>query len=191
MLEIRSQINIEYHIFQSLKNTNKSDKIQYKFNKESMASVVNIIKCTMQDKKDILPQPPSNTMVVSINKTQPLNVYEVKIKASRLTALLVLLVVIFAFLCIQETFNKGQKNDGRISGFSTVNSKSKNISMIMSKKGEKLLNIRKTEVTDVSNLQKLRSKFYRSYRPRYRHNTLRFLALTYLQSYNSLAVLAV
>ena len=162
-----------------------------------MASVVNIIKYTMQDKKDILPQPPSNTMVVSINKTQPLNIYEVKIKASRLTALLLLLVVILAFLCIQETFNKGQKNDGRISGFSTVNSKSKNISMIMSKKGEKLLNIRKTDPKEFadynkkSNLQKLRSKFYRSYRPRYRHNTLRSLALTYLQSYNSLAVLAV
>ena len=101
-----------------------------------MASVLNIIKYTMQDKKDSLPQPPSNTMVVSVNKTQPLNIYEVKIKASRLTALLVLLVVILAFLCIQETFNKSQKNDGRISGFSTVNSKSKNISMIMSKKGE-------------------------------------------------------
>ena len=162
-----------------------------------MASVVNIIKYTMQDKKDILPQPPSNTMVVSINKTQPLNIYEVKIKASRLTALLLLLVVILAFLCIQETFNKGQKNDGRISGFSTVNSKSKNISTIMSKKGEKLLNTRKTDPKEFadynkeSNLQKLRRKFYRSYRPRYRHNTLRSLALTYLQSYNSLAVLAV
>ena len=181
-MKLEVKFHIEYHSFQSPKNTNKSDKIQYKFNKESMASVVNIIKCTMQDKKDILPQPPSNTMVVSINKTQPLNIYEVKIKASRLTALLVLLVVILAFLCIQETFNKGQKNDGRISGFSRINSKSKNISMIMSKKGEKLLNIRKTEVADdkESNLQKLRSKFYRSYRPRYRHNTLRSLALTYL-----------
>ena len=149
-----------------------------------MASIVNIIRYTMQDKKEILPQPPSNTMVVSINKTQPSNIYEVKIKASRLTALLVLLVVILAFLCIQETLNKGQKNDGRISGFSTVNSKSKNISMIMSKKGEKLLNIRKTEVIDdkESNVQKLRRKFYRSYRPRYRHNNLRFLALTYLSS---------
>ena len=143
-----------------------------------MASIVNIIRYTMQDKKEILPQPPSNTMVVSINKTQPSNIYEVKIKASRLTALLVLLVVILAFLCIQETFNKGQKNNGRTSAFSTVNSKSKNISMIMSKKGDKLLNIRKTEVTDdkESNEQKLRRKFYRSYRPRYRHYTLRSLA---------------
>ena len=52
----------------------------------------------------------------------------------------------------------------------------------MSKKGEKLLNIRKTEVTDdkESNRQRLRRKFYRSYRPRYRHNNLRFLALTYI-----------
>ena len=159
-----------------------------------MASVVNIIKYTMQDKKDILPQPPSNTMVVSINKTQPLNIYEVKITASRLTALLLLLVVILAFLCIQETFNKGQNNDERISGFSTVNSKSKNISMIMSKKGVKIRKTDPKEFADYnkkSNLQKLRSKFYRSYRPRYRHNTLRSLALTYLQSYNSLAVLAV
>ena len=160
-----------------------------------MASVINIIKCTMQDKKGILPQPPSNTMVVSINKTQPLNIYEVKIKASRLTALLVLLVVILAFLCIQETFNKGQNNDGRISGFSRINSKSKNISMIMSKKGKKLLNTRKnvpSEVADYkkeSNLQKLRNKFYRSYRPRFRQNTLRSLAITYLQSCNSLDVL--
>ena len=181
MLEIRRQTNI----IKNFQRTNLEPK--YFFNKEenidfhaSMASVVNIIKCTMQDKKGILPQPPSNTMVVSVNKTQPLNIYEVKIKASRLTGLLLLLVVILAFLCIQETFNKGPNNDGRISGFSTVNSKSKNISMIMSKKGEKLLNIRKTEVTDdkESNLQKLRRKFYRSYRPRYRHNTLRSLALT-------------
>ena len=118
-------------------------------------------------------------MVVSTNKTHPLNIYEVKIKASRLSALLLLLVMILALLCIQETFNKGQDNDGRVSGFPAIKSKFKNISMITSKKGEKLLNMRKTVPTKVavykkgSNLQKLRSKFYRSYRPRYRQSTLR------------------
>ena len=119
----------------------------------------------------------SNTMVVS---THPLNIYEVKIKASRLSALLLLLVMILALLCIQETFNKGQDNDGRVSGFPAIKSKFKNISMITSKKGEKFLNMRKTVPTKVavykkgSNLQKLRSKFYRSYRPRYRQSTLRY-----------------
>ena len=114
-------------------------------------------------------------MVVSTNKTHPLNIYEVKIKASRLSALLLLLVMILALLCIQETFNKGQDNDGRVSGFPAIKSKFKNISMITSKKGEKFLNTRKTVAVykKGSNLQKLRSKFYRSYRPRYRQSTLR------------------
>ena len=114
-------------------------------------------------------------MVVSTIKTHPLNIYEVKIKATRLSALLLLLVMILALLCIQETFNKGQDNDGRVSGFPAIKSKFKNISMITSKKGEKFLNTRKTVAVykKGSNLQKLRSKFYRSYRPRYRQSTLR------------------
>ena len=114
-------------------------------------------------------------MVVRTNKSHPLNIYEVKIKASRLSALLLLLVMILALLCIQETFNKGQDNDGRVSGFPAIKSKFKNISMITSKKGEKFLNTRKTVAVykKGSNLQKLRSKFYRSYRPRYRQSTLR------------------
>ena len=55
---------------------------------------------------------PSNTLDFKISKSHNApNAYEVSVKASRLIFLLLILIALLAFLCLEETLNRSKRSD--------------------------------------------------------------------------------